>query len=534
MGDQGSVTGRPRIAVLGCGAWGINHVRVWHELGHLGLICDPDPARLEAARAAAPGAEVRSDPHQVLAREDIEAVVIASPAVTHADLAVAAIDAGKDVLVEKPLAISVWDAEKVVDLAAARGRVLMVGHVLEYHPATVRLRELVETGSLGKVLYLYSNRLNFGRVRTEENALWSFAPHDIALFLRLLGELPTEVAARGGAYLSDGVADTTLMSLRFPRSVQAHVFVSWLHPFKEHRLVVVGDERMAVFDDTAPWDEKLLVYPHRVDWVGGRVPVARKAAADVVPLDPGEPLRLECEAFVEAVRSRARPLTDGGSGLAVLRILASGQRSLDLAGAPVPIEPWEDRRFFAHATSSIDDGAQIGDGTRIWHHAHVMSGARIGRDCVIGQNVFVGGRARIGDGVRIQNNVSVYDGVVLEDQVFCGPSVVFTNVINPRSEIDRKSEVRTTLVRRGATLGANCTIICGTELGRYAFVGAGAVVTRDVPDHALVAGVPARQVGWVCVCGERLEGNGDAPVFRCGACLRRFAGSDSGLTELGT
>lgn len=531
MAERGDGPGQPRIAVLGCGAWGVNHVRVWYELGHLQLVCDPDPAGLEAARITAPGVEVRGDPQEAFAREDIDAVVIASPAATHADLAVAAIDAGKDVLVEKPLAISVWDAEKIVDLAAARGRVLMVGHVLEYHPAVVRLRELVEAGSLGKVLYVYSNRLNFGRVRTEENALWSFAPHDIALFLRLLGELPTEVAARGGAYLSDGVADTTLMSLRFPRSVHAHVFVSWLHPFKEHRVVVVGDEKMAVFDDTAPWDEKLLVYPHRVDWLGGRVPVARRAAADAVPLDYAEPLRRECEEFVGAVRSRSRPLTDGQSGLAVLRVLAAAQRSLDLGGAPLPVEAGEVRRYFAHPSSSIDDGAEIGDGTRIWHHAHVMSGARIGRDCVIGQNVFVGGAARIGNGVKVQNNVSVYDGVVLEDHVFCGPSVVFTNVINPRSEVDRRAELRTTLVRRGATLGANCTIICGIEVGRYAFVAAGAVVTRNVPDHALVQGVPARQVGWVCTCGERLAADDRAELV-CGACGRRYRRCPRGLAEV--
>ncbi len=172
--------------------------------------------------------------------------------------------------------------------------------------------------------------------------------------------------------------------------------------------------------------------------------------------------------------------------------------------------------YFLHPSSFVDDGVEIGAGTKIWHFCHVMSGARIGENCVLGQNVFVGRNVVIGNGVKIQNNVSVYEGVVLEDDVFCGPSMVFTNVINPRSEIERKTEFKTTLVRRGATFGANCTVVCGVTIGRYAFVGAGAVVTEDVPDYALVVGVPARQVGWMSRHGHRLvekdsEGNWICP-----------------------
>lgn len=170
--------------------------------------------------------------------------------------------------------------------------------------------------------------------------------------------------------------------------------------------------------------------------------------------------------------------------------------------------------YIAHPTAIIDEGAEIGDGTRIWHWVHVCRGARIGRDCSLGQNVYVGNDVAIGNNVRIQNNVSVYDAVTLEDEVFCGPSMVFTNVVNPRSAVTRKHEYRPTLVRRGATLGANCTVVCGNTIGRYAFVGAGAVVTKDVPDFALVVGVPARHVGWMSQHGERLglplQGDGDA------------------------
>lgn len=174
--------------------------------------------------------------------------------------------------------------------------------------------------------------------------------------------------------------------------------------------------------------------------------------------------------------------------------------------------------FSAHSTAIIDDGASIGDGTRIWHWTHVCGGARIGANCTLGQNVFIGNGVVVGDGVKIQNNVSVYDGVMLEDDVFCGPSMVFTNVLNPRSHISRKHEYRPTLVRKGATIGANATVVCGHVVGRYAFVGAGAVVTDDIPDYALVLGVPARRVGWICRCGELLPAaSGDVLCAPCGS-----------------
>jgi len=175
---------------------------------------------------------------------------------------------------------------------------------------------------------------------------------------------------------------------------------------------------------------------------------------------------------------------------------------------------------WAHETAIVDAGARIGAGTRVWHWAHVCAGARIGENCVLGQNVFVGNKVVIGNNVRIQNNVSVYDDVTLEDDVFCGPSMVFTNVINPRSHVSRKDEYLRTLVKRGASIGANATVVCGHEIGEYAFVGAGAVVTRDVPDYALVVGSPAKRIGWMCRCGERLAGKSGAAA--CAACGARY------------
>lgn len=493
------------VALIGCGAWGKNHLRVWSQLECLSVVCDTDPDRLQAVQAQYPDVEICLDINQVIDRPDIDAVVIAAPAPLHAVLTRQALEAGKDVLVEKPMALTATQGERLVEIASARDRILMVGHVLEYHPAIQKMHQLINDGTLGRVQYIYSNRLNLGRIRTEENALWSFAPHDIAIMLRFLGLMPEEVACHGGAYLNYQIADVTLTSLSFPNNVQAHIFVSWLHPFKEQRFIVVGDRQMAVFNDTRPLEEKLALYPHRVDWLGGQVPIAQKAEAVYQPLEATEPLRAECEHFLHCVDTRQQPLTDGESGLRTLQILEAAQQSLEQRSRAIQLTQTKPApEYHVHPTATVDDGAQIGKNSRIWHYTHVMPGARIGQNCILGQNVFVADDVQLGNGVKVQNNVSLYKGVVLEDNVFCGPSMVFTNVTNPRSEIERKQEFKQTLVKRGATLGANSTIICGVTIGRYALVGAGAVVTKDVPDYGLVVGVPAVRQGWVSRHGHRL------------------------------
>jgi UDP-2-acetamido-3-amino-2,3-dideoxy-glucuronate N-acetyltransferase len=515
-----------RVAVIGTGAWGVNHVRAFHELGVLRTICDADEIRLGALADRYPTVRTTPKLGDVLSDPDIAAVVIAAPAVTHATLVRDALAAGKDVLVEKPMALTVDDAEDLVARAAAQDRVLAVGHVLEYHPAVVRLREMVAAGDVGRVRYLYSNRLNFGRIRTEENVLWSFAPHDIAIMLRLLDAPPVEVSCSGGSYLNPGVADTTLTSMTFANDVRAHIYVSWLHPFKEQRFVVIGDKAMVVFDDTASPPDKLVVYEHAVEWADGRVPVARKMSGIPVVIDDVEPLLAQARAFIDAVSTRKPPLADGRSGLEVLRVLHAAQLSLERSGAPVLTR--SSHHAGVHPTAIIDDGATIGAST-IWHFSHVMADARIGDGCTLGQNVFVGRGVQIGARCKIQNDVSVFDGVTLEDDVFVGPGAVFTNVRNPRAEVDRRHRFDETRVRSGATIGANATIVCGTTIGRYAFIGAGSVVTTDVADHALVVGNPARAIGWMCVCGERLANEGDAT---CAGCGRRFESTSTGLREV--
>lgn len=501
---------RPRIAVIGAGYWGKNLVRNFASLNALAAIVDTDAATV--AKLAAEHCAVARSFDQVLADESIAGVAVAAPAALHYSLANAALERGKHVFVEKPLALDIAEAEALVALAERNDRRLMVGHLLQYHPAFLKLKGLVREGRLGRLRYLYSNRLNLGKIRAEEDILWSFAPHDISMILALVGREPDSVEAVGGYYLHDRIADVTTTHLSFPGGERAHVFVSWLHPFKEQKLVVVGTDAMAVFDDGEPWERKLVLFSHRVGWKDG-LPVPQKSDPSPVPLDASEPLRDECQHFLDCIASGETPRTDGREGLRVLSVLSRATAALEQqvrAGRgtpPPPVQRAPQHRFphaKIHESAYVDEPVEIGENTSIWHFSHVLGRVKIGRGCVIGQNVAIGPDVTIGDRCKIQNNVSLYKGVTLEDGVFCGPSCVFTNVNNPRAEIERKSEFRPTRVRRGTTIGANATIVCGHELGQYSFIAAGAVVTKDVPSFALMAGNPARRIGWMSRAGEKL------------------------------
>jgi UDP-2-acetamido-3-amino-2,3-dideoxy-glucuronate N-acetyltransferase len=505
------------VAVVGCGYWGKNLVRNFAELGALHTICDSSTEVLERLGALHPAVNKVTSFDAVLASAAVKAVVISSPAVLHYSMGKQALLAGKDVFVEKPLSLTVAEGEELIRLAGDRQRVLMVGHLLEYHPGIVRLKQLVDQGELGRIDYIYSSRLNLGKFRTEENILWSFAPHDISVILLLLNQLPQEVSAHGGCYLHRDIADVTVTTMSFGSGARAHIFVSWLHPYKEQKLVVVGDRKMAVFDDVAQ-ENKLLLYEHKIEWIED-VPVPHKQEATPVEFAMAEPLRLECQHFLECLETRAKPRTDGSSGLKVLRVLDACQRSLQGQGENIPLAAAA--ASFVHPSSLVEGLASIGEGTKVWHFCHIMPHVTIGRNCTLGQNVFIGENVHIGNNVKIQNNVSVYDGVVLEDDVFCGPSSVFTNVKSPRSHISQRGKYMPTLVKKGATIGANATIVCGNIIGRYALIGGGSVVTRDVPDHAMAYGNPARLEGWVCECGARIE-FGEAGRAECPKCAKTY------------
>jgi UDP-2-acetamido-3-amino-2,3-dideoxy-glucuronate N-acetyltransferase len=579
------------VGIVGCGYWGKNLVRNFAALGALRVACDADAAKLGAVKQQHPDLRTTGSYQELLLDPAIRAVVIATPAASHHAHAAAALEAGKDAYVEKPLALTVEDGRSLVALAEKAGRILMVGHLLRYHPGVRKLKELVDGGALGKILHVYSNRLNLGMFRTEENILWSFAPHDISVILHLLGERPSRIQAQAGSYLHPERADVTVTTLRFPSGVTGHIFVSWLHPYKEQKLVVVGDRGMAVFDDVAK-ERKLTIYRHAVEWKG-RVPVAHREEGEEVPFAAEEPLRAECQHFLRCVATRERPWTDGAEGLAVLEVLEACQRSMDgkpgpaaafqstipsadyadytdsrprtsdaassshsairnphstlFVSRPVPFpysrtvvpsnapapSPCSVPRspYFAHETAVIDQPCEIGEGTRVWHFTHVMKSARIGKGCILGQNVNVDGGVIVGDNVKVQNNVSLYTGVVVEDDVFLGPSCVLTNVSNPRSQVIRHSLYEKTTLRRGCTIGANATIVCGVTIGRYAFVGAGAVVTKDVPDYALMLGNPARQHGWMSRHGHRLGTPDEHGVMTCPESGYRYKQASPGILK---
>ena len=487
-----------KIGLAGAGFWGKNLARVFHQLGVLKIICDPSEDVRQREGTKYLNIETTASFDETLSHPEVNAVAIATPAETHYSMAKKALMANKHVYVEKPLALKESEGNDLVELANSKSLILFIGHILHYHPAITHLKKIIGDGELGKLQYIYSNRLNLGKIRQEENILWSFAPHDISLILSLVNEEPEEVSAHGSNILDPRISDTTLTHLKFPSGVSAHIFVSWLHPFKEQKLVVVGQNMMAVFEDTAPKDKKLTLYPHKITWQNG-IPVPERK--DGIPVDLNsswkEPLLEECRAFVNAIKGKPF-ITNGREGLKVLKVLHQSQLSMD-GSVDIP------KDYFVHETSRVDHNCVIGKGTRIWHYSHVLKNSKIGDNVVVGQNVSIGPEGEIGDNVKIQNNVSIYEKVIIEDNVFCGPSCVFTNVVNPRSEISRKHKFQTTRIRRGATIGANATILCGITVGQYAFIGAGAVVTKDVPDYALVYGNPATIQGWVDQAGNRVD-----------------------------
>lgn len=520
------------ISVIGVGYWGRNYVRNFYELGALHTICDTRKELKNEYRSKYPDIHFTESFAEVLGNPHINAVVIATPSIYHYQMTKETLLSKKHVLVEKPLSLQVKEGNELVRLADDKGLILMVGHILRYHPAIAKLKELIDKGELGKIQYIYSNRLNIGKIRTEENILWSFAPHDISVILFLLNESPESIYATGGSYLQQHIPDVTITTMDFRSGVKAHIFVSWLHPFKEHKLVVVGDKKMAVFDDLSK--EKLFLYPHRIEWID-RIPVACKAEAEIIPIEMEEPLRAECQHFLECIKNNQKPKTDGEEGLRILQILQVSQESLNrnsttfslVKSGKLMVKNLYPRtsyrtscKVFIHESSYIDEDVEIGEGTNIWLFSHILKGSMVGKNCKIGQNVVIGPNVTIGNDCKIQNNVSIYEGVTLEDEVFCGPSCVFTNILNPRSAVPKMKELKSTLVKKGATIGANATVICGNTIGEYAFIGAGAVVTKDIPCYALVVGNPARIIGWMCDCGNRIDFNGNKG--KCHHCRKGY------------
>ena len=501
------------VLLIGMGYWGKNWARVLNDLGRLSAVVDRRESIRISVENMFPSVQQFNDIEEALKIEEIKAVCIATPAASHAELVIRCLKAGKDVLVEKPMCLTKDEGLSMLEAAEDTGQLLMVGHLLLYHPAVVKLKKMIRKGELGKLQYIYSNRLNLGKVRVQENTFWSFAPHDISVINHLLGETPEWVQAGSRDCITQKINDITISTLGYPSGVAAHIFVSWLHPFKEQRLVLIGDKQMAVFSDTSK--HKLILYPHTIEWID-REPTPIRGEAQEVPIEEAEPLLCEAKHFLECVDKRTSPVTDGKHGMSVVDILLASDDSVSNSGKRILLSKSDPITYFVHDTACVDSGVQIGNGTKIWHFSHVMPEASIGMGCSLGQNVHIARGVKVGDQVKIQNNVSIYEGVEIEDQVFLGPSCVLTNVKNPRSEINRQQFYEKTLLRKGCSIGANSTIVCGIEIGRYSFVASGAVVTKNVPDYALMVGVPAIQQGWMSRHGIPLTApNKEDGVMSC-------------------
>ena len=335
MNDLSSGITRRNVCVVGCGYWGRNLIRNFAALDSLYAICDSNAAAIAQFSAQFPGVKAYTNLKDALSDPHIDAVALATPAEHHHWMGIDAVCAGKDLFVEKPLALEWEDGLEMVEAARDNDRILMVGHLLRYHPAIEKILELMRESVLGRIDYIYSNRLSMGKIRQEENALWSFAPHDISVILAIVGQMPMQVTATGGAYLQPNIADVTISNLLFDRGTRSHIFVSWLHPYKEQRLVVVGSKQMIVFEDTRA-EDKLVLFDKHIEWRDGSLEASKPEGVPVA-FSKEEPLRRECKHFLDCIANRSEPLTPGEEGVRVLQVLQACQRSLQMNGEPVQV-----------------------------------------------------------------------------------------------------------------------------------------------------------------------------------------------------
>lgn len=493
-----------KLALIGGGYWGKNLIRDFNTCGVLDTICDINQVALEKYKNQYPDVNMTTDWHNdVLINKNINAVCIALPAELHYKFAKQALLENKDVYVEKPITLDIKEAEELVELAREKNKILMVGHLLHYHPAIAKIKNMIQEGKIGKVKNIVANRLSLGIFRKHENVLWSFAPHDISVVLSLVGEIPKSVVCHGKDHINEGVHDVTNSILKF-KNAYVNINVNWLNPYKEQKMSIIGEKGMIIFDDVSK-ENKITYFPEYIQYSSDihSNPTPIKNNGVNIELEQSKfPLLIECEHFVECCKARTQPITHGQEGVNVLKVLNGLQESL-LNNKEVTIQPHCEKKYFVHETAVVDDGANIGEGTKIWHYSHICKGARIGKNCNIGQNVYIAGGAVLGDNCKVQNNVSIYAGVEAEDYVFFGPSCVLTNDINPRGMYSKNGEYMKTKLETGVTLGANSTIVCGNTLGKHSLIGAGAVITKDVEPYRVMVGNPGKVIGTIDEKGER-------------------------------
>tara|TARA_B110000977_G_scaffold76563_1_gene103336 strand:- start:143 stop:1630 length:1488 start_codon:yes stop_codon:yes gene_type:complete len=491
-----------KLGLIGGGYWGKNLVRDFNNCKVLDIICDLDINLIKEYNKKYPNIRTTNDFKDILNDEKITAICISLPAELHYKFAKMSLLANKDVYVEKPITLDIKEAEELIELAKEKNKILMVGHLLHYHPCIDKIKEIIKKGKIGKIKNIISNRLNLGKFRKQENVLWSFAPHDISIILNLCdNKLPNSVLCSGKSCITKGVHDITNSILKYD-DIYININVNWLNPYKEQKLSIIGDKGMILFDDTLK-SGKIKYYSEYINFSDDLVPIAIKNNEQLIDVDSSKsPLLNECEHFIECCLKRKRPLTDGEEGLRVLKILNYLQQSLD-NNKEIIIK----NNYYIHPSSIIDDMVEIGNGTKIWHFSHICSGAIIGKNCSIGQNVYIGNGVILGDNCKVQNNVSIYSGVEAGDYVFFGPSCVLTNDINPRGKYSKNGNYIKTKIETGVTLGANCTIVCGNKLGKHSLIGAGTVICKDVEPYSIMVGNPGKKIGTIDEFGNRNYAN---------------------------
>uniref|UniRef100_A0A7S0ZGF9 Gfo/Idh/MocA-like oxidoreductase N-terminal domain-containing protein n=1 Tax=Timspurckia oligopyrenoides TaxID=708627 RepID=A0A7S0ZGF9_9RHOD len=568
-----------KVGVIGCGKWGQNHVRALHEMNLLSAVSDLNSSTLSELNSrfnlAQSGVSISSDPYANIMQNsaDTHAVIIASPTNTHAQLAKECLLAGKHVFVEKPISMDSKEVRELMRLAAERQLVLMTGHIVLFDRAFERMLRLIENGLIGVPRYISATRLSLGTFRNDADVLWTLAPHDIAMIDAVLARFSQRgsavvhncemhvTAASGSCVFSESRSDAGTITLRCGTrfgEVHALVSVSWLHAAKERKFIVHGEHGSLEYDALNP-DQSQALRHHR-HHVAYNSEAKSVQVSRSVSNESGNPfshdqtasekerfadsLTMELDHFLECIiEERLENKAGGQQALRVVTVLEEAHRLIEAAalgsrnvtqhaGKESLNQENTVDNVFVHDSAYVDANVTLCSGVKLWHFVHVMSGAKIGSESSLGQNVFVGKGVDIGRGVKVQNNVSIYEGVSVADHVFIGPSVVFTNVRNPRSEINRRADFASTRLCKGVTVGANATIVCGITVGEYAFIGAGSVVTKDVAPFTLVYGNPATCQGYVSPLGYRLNekscGHDGEKIFSCSETGREFMLSPDG------
>ena len=491
------------LALIGIGYWGHNLLREFNNCGVLKVVCEINLDAINKFSKIYPNLRFTSNWDEILKDSTITSVAIALPAEMHYKFAKEALCADKDVFVEKPITLDIREAEDLIKLAKEHNKILMVGHILHYHPCIEKIKEIIMENRIGKIKNITSNRFNLGIFRTQENVLWSFAPHDISVILSLCKGLPTSISCQGKDILTKGIHDVTNTILEWDKeNIYVNINVNWLNPFKEQKLIIIGEKGMLLFDDTLK-ENKLKLFDEYIKWSNTvpTIPSPIKTEGINIAYDDTEtPLLRECKHFIECCIERKTPITDGEEGLNVLKILDCSTLSLMNNGKKLGFTQIQ-KDYFLHQTSFIDIGAEVGKGTKIWHFTHITQDAKIGQNCIISQNCYIAGI--IGDACKIQNNVSIYKGLEVGNFVFIGPSAVFTNDLNPKAKYSKNGNYIKTIIEDEVTIGANSTIRCGITLRKGCFVGCGAVVLNDVEPFKIVAGNPARVIGEIDEFGNR-------------------------------